>query len=217
MRLYSNEKVKFPNGHGMRQALAYKILDIILLISYRIGPEQTRVEMERVLRAFFDGFNQVKASLTTTTTTNLTSCQSPNTTAPASSNSISRTRSAFKARTSIVSFDQASSRRFLPGNGAGSTGASGPSDGLNTSTGLDSGNADLSDSFDEYLKFSYDQTTNEIVGSSLRPTQAASLAVTAASSVANKRLASSPESGHGQKYRQSSFGLLTQQDNENDG
>jgi len=179
----------------MRQVLAYKTLDIIVLISYRIGPEQTRLEMERVVRVFFEGFNQVKTSLMTTTSI----LQSPTVTTSATT---TRLRSAFKARASIVSFDQASSRRFMPAvtssSGGGEvTGGGHHSSDLNTSNALENANVDLSDSFDEYLKFSYDQTTNEIVGSSLRPSQAPPSSI----GTANKRpsMTTSPESDRTQK------------------
>ena len=61
--LYSSEKIKFPNGCLMRQAIAYKILDIILLLSLRIGPEQTRIEMEATLKAYFSGFSLVRSKV----------------------------------------------------------------------------------------------------------------------------------------------------------
>lgn len=61
--LYSNVNIKFPNGYLMRQAIAYKILDIILLLSLRIGPEQTRIEMEATLKAYFSGFSLVRSKL----------------------------------------------------------------------------------------------------------------------------------------------------------
>lgn len=103
IRLYSNEKMKFPNGHMMRLALAYKILDIMLLISYRIGPEQTRIEMSHIFRIYFSGFDQVKyvkSPVVTNSNVDVTT-------------KLSLSRSTIKARTSIVSFDQAaSSRRF---------------------------------------------------------------------------------------------------------
>ena len=59
IRLYSNDKTKFPNASLTRQVLAYKTLDIILILSLRIGPEQTRIEMEMALKLYFDVFTQV--------------------------------------------------------------------------------------------------------------------------------------------------------------
>lgn len=166
----------------MRQALAYKILDIILLISLRIGPEQTRIEMTHILRVFFDGFNQVKSTLQSPATNQ--SLQSPRGVTETTPSSATRARSAFKARTSIVSFDQTGgTRRFVP--------PTSNSTDLNSSVSND--NASNDDSFDEYLKFSYDQSTNEIIGSSLRVL------------------------GSKSPPRTSNFGLLNQQESINEG
>lgn len=223
----------------MRQTLAYKILDIILLVSYRIGPEQTRLEMERIIREYFKGFDLVKASLAinslgnnnnnTTTTTQSPSNTSAilNTTtasATTTTTTASTRRSAFKARTSIVSFDQSSNRRYMSSNsknnppGSNAAGSGNPTNELmNTSGGL----TDLlNDSFDEYLKFSYDEATNEIVGSSLRPSQqqqASAVAAASSSSTTAAAKSSLNESADAQKYRTASFGLLSEHDNENDG
>ena len=203
IRLYSNEKVKFPNGPGMRQALAYKILDIILLISLRIGPEQTRIELTYLLRVFFDGFNQVKSTLQQSPSIN----QSPSVRQAETSVSSIRTRSAFKARTSIVSFDQTGVRRFVAtnqstdlNNSAANNSAAAANKDQNL---LDNSTNELNDSFDEYLKFSYDQSTNEIVGSSLK-----------AANVIGSKNFSSPETS---RYRGSNFGILEQPENNNDG
>jgi hypothetical protein len=218
--LYSNEKTKFPNGYAMRQVLAYKILDIILLISYRIGPEQTRIEMEPLIKAYFEGFNQVRTNVMNSlpskndSVTN-ESAQTPlhhqlNQPYQARSN---LSRSAFKARTSIVLFNQntvgGGNPRFLSGGNN-----NGEKDNLlldsyaNNSMSLNNGGEMNDDndmnSFDEYLKFSYDQTTNEIVGSSLKSTNN------------GKREITMSASGGDQKYRSQSFGLLSL-NSENDG
>ena len=56
IRLYSNEQVRFPNGCAARQVLAYKLLDVMLITSVRIGAEQTRIEMRDTLRTYFAAF-----------------------------------------------------------------------------------------------------------------------------------------------------------------
>jgi len=139
--LYSNfETIKFPSGVLMRQCIAFKVLDIILLLSLRIGPEQTRIEMEFIIKAYFDAFSLVGNS-------KLVSSCKPST---AIKNSIQIKRQ------SIVAFN-----------------------------------------IDEYLKFSYDKSTNEIIGSSL------------GSKLGSSSDTTSDASDQTTKYRTHSIGLLS--------
>ena len=181
--LYTNEQIKFPNGYAMRQVLAFKILDIILILSLRIGPEQTRIEMEKVLRKYFDGFSLVRSSIMNSSML----ASKPVRIEELNKNERSTkypysTRDVFKARPSIVSFS----------NHRSSLGSKDNNLLLNNSAIVESNSSkdtisDLS-SYDEYLKYSYDQSTNEITGSSLKN-----------SSDVVKR----------HKYRSQSFGLLS--------
>ena len=143
----------------MRQAIAFKVLDIILLLSLRIGPEQTRIEMEFILKAYFNAFNLVRNTIIN---------QKPITT---SKPLIIRQSATFKPRSSIVAFSH-SNNSFRNKN-----------------------------SFDEYLKFSYDKSTNEIIGSSIK-------ADTINSDTDTETTA--------YKYRTHSIGLLSLNIDEND-
>lgn len=166
--------------------------------------------MARVIRAYFEGFDLIKSSLQMTSSLNTHSPSIPTTHHPITTNSASSVftrRSAFKSRPSIVSFDQTSTRRFIPPNNTPSGETTNQND-LNIS---ESARTDLSDSFDEYLKFSYDHSTNEIIGSSLKPQ---SVNDSPNLTVENKQVA---ESSVSQKYRTTSFGLLSEQYNENEG
>ena len=181
--LYTNEQIKFPNGYAMRQVLAFKILDIILILSLRIGPEQTRIEMEKVLKKYFDGFSLVRSNIMNSSmlATKPVRIEELNKNERSTKYPYS-TRDVFKARTSIVSFS----------NHRNSLGSKDNNLLLNNSAVVESDSSkdtvsDLS-SYDEYLKYSYDQSTNEITGSSLKN-----------SSGEIKRY----------KYRSQSFGLLS--------
>ena len=57
IKIIGNIDLIFPNGHISRHILSYKLLDILLLISLRLGRENTRIEMEQLFRAFFDCFS----------------------------------------------------------------------------------------------------------------------------------------------------------------
>ena len=173
----------------MRQVLSYKVLDILLIISLRIGPEQTRIEMDKTLKTFFNGFSQVRSSVMNTSSilTKPLIIERMKNSQEQNANKNSLARGTYKARASIASFNH--QRQF-----------SIPKDNilLNSIGGISILEKDnLSDemnSFDEYLKYSYDQTTNEIIDSSLKAN--------------NKRLtlASSSEV---YKFRSQSFGLLS--------
>ncbi|CAF0855447.1 unnamed protein product [Brachionus calyciflorus] len=170
INLYSNSKMKFPNGYLMRQALAFKTLDILLLLSLRIGPEQTRILMEQVLRAFFSSFSQVRSNIMNPSLFPSRPIRIDN-----ESKSTNTKNSFIKARASIMSFNN--QRRQEPFTISTENKELIVSDDLN--------------SFDEYLKFSYDPSTNEIIDSPLKT---------------SKRLALSSA---GPKYRTQSFGLLS--------
>lgn len=194
INLYSNDKIKFPNGSAMRQSLSFKVLDIMLIISLRIGPEQTRIEMERVMKSFFSGFSLVRSNVMSSISKPLVIEKMKNTLAP-DSNRAGLARGAFKARASIVSFNYqrqySTSKENVLLNNSGSISI------------LDKDNlSEEMNSYDEYLKLSYDQSTNEIVGSSLK-------------TGTSKRL-SLAGSSEAYKYRTQSFGLLSLNNEENE-
>ncbi len=190
INLYSNEKTKFPNGYAMRQVLSYKVLDIVLMISLRLGPEQTRLEMEKTLKAFFNGFSLVRSSVMNTssllTRPLFIERMRGNGQEIGTQSKNSLAKGAFKARASIASFNyqrqfSSSKDNILLNNSGGSVSL------------LEKENlSDEMNSFDEYLKYSYDQNTNEIIGSSLKTKRLS--------------LASSTET---YKNRSQSFGLLS--------
>lgn len=98
-------KLKFPNGYLMRQALAYKTLDIILILSLRIGLEQTRILMKEVLKIFFDSFSQVRFNI-------MNSALFPSRPIQIKTESKYSTKALFmKPRVSIMSFNQRSSKQ----------------------------------------------------------------------------------------------------------
>lgn len=207
INLYSNEKIKFPNGYLMRQVLSYKTLDIILLMSLRIGPEQTRIEMERVLKAFFNGFSLVRSSIMNPSVSFTKALRSDK--SISSSQEIvnqqfktSVSRGAFKARASIVSFNHQRLNNSNLSNSKENLLSSNNNNNNNSSFSEKDLFNDEMNSFDEYLKFSYDQTTNEIVGSSLKPNNIG------LGTNNNKRLSLST-TGATYKYRTQSFGLLS--------
>jgi hypothetical protein len=174
----------------MRQVLSYKVLDIILMISLRLGPEQTRIEMEKTLKAFFNGFSLIRSSVMNSssllTLPLIIERMRSNGQEIGGQSKNSLARGAFKARASITSFNyqrqiSASKDNILLNNSGGSASL------------LEKENlSDDMNSFDEYLKYSYDQNTNEIIGSSLK----------------TKRL-SLAGSSETYKYRSQSFGLLS--------
>ena len=195
--LYSNEKIKFPNGHLMRRVVAYKVLDIILLLSLRIGPEQTRIEMGRVIKTFFEGFSLVHANVMgfAIPVSKPLKIQPPNQTQGSKNNSV---KNYYKPRASIafapLAHQKASSsakENILLSGGILDLVAK---ESFSDETAINS--------FDEYLKYSYDQSTNEIVGSSLKT-----------SNQVNKRLPSSALSvaatNTTYKFRSQSIGLLS--------
>lgn len=61
----SNTSLKFPNGHISRHILCFKILDIILLLCHRLGREISHVQMEYILKKYFDGFSVLNTSSNT--------------------------------------------------------------------------------------------------------------------------------------------------------
>lgn len=100
-------KVKFPNGCLMRQALAFKTLDIILILSLRIGLEQTRILMKEVLKAFFDSFSQVRFNIMNPSVFPSRPIQIKN------ESKYSSKASFMKPRVSIMSFNQRSNKQEL--------------------------------------------------------------------------------------------------------
>ena len=59
LRVASSHHVSFPGGAQARTVLCYKILDVLYLISLRIGFEMTRQHMTFVLQKFFAAFSRV--------------------------------------------------------------------------------------------------------------------------------------------------------------
>ena len=164
IKLYSNEKIKFPNGHKMRQVLAYKVLDIILLLSLRIGPEQTRTEMETTLKAYFNVFSLVRSYIFSSENiiskpVQIEQRKNENSRVGfiTAKQSFSRVGSInYKGRNSTFAKSQQYSKDFVQSF-------------ISTSDLNDSmDNSDPINSYDDFLKYSYDQTTNEIVGSSIK-------------------------------------------------
>jgi hypothetical protein len=127
--LYSNESIKFPNGQLMRQAIAFKCLDIMLLLSFRIGPEQTRTEMEFILKDYFNAFSLVRNAIFSSDTIKKQTLSKPLL--------IKSKCQANKTRASIVAFTTHRTNQN-------------------------------ENSLDEFLKFSYDKSTNEIIGLSIK-------------------------------------------------
>ncbi len=179
--LYSNSKFKFPNGSLTRQVLAYKILDIILILSLRIGPEQTRIEMEHTLKAYFDVFSLIRSRLQNFFSPHsrplLQQPKRIETPKPISipikstaSNLISKHAfsrvGSYKSRNSVFARNQHHSKEFIQSFISSSE--------LNESiennnTNSSSDNIQPVNSYDDFLKYSYDQATNEIVSQQVRP------------------------------------------------
>jgi hypothetical protein len=224
----------------IRQALAFKILDIILLISLRIGREQTRIEMEKLLKTYFNSFSIVRASLIAASTAtkpviiagnqsngesnekNYNNQTIPRQNSVQGQNSLSNnnylSRGAFKARASLAfaSLSQQNQQQqqqhhrqqsitrdssFLLSGGSENFESTALSD--NSISKESSNEEELTNSFEEYLKLSYDQSTDQIIGSSLKKSQ---LNGTKRSSISVQ-----PSS---YKYRSQSFGLLSLTNNE---
>lgn len=148
IKLYSNEKAKFPNGYLSRQVLAFKILDIMLILSLRIGPEQTRIEMGRILRAYFEGFTLVRSVVSA----NIQSKPLQIGKSETKNNKTPMNRGIFKARASLVNFNNQKLCGFTPGS---------TNENLNESDG----------SVDDYIKYSFDSITNEVISSSFKKHQ----------------------------------------------
>ena len=167
INIYSNDKTKFPSGFQMRQALAYKVLDVILVLSLRIGPEQTRLEMKRVLKLYFGSFGLVNTNTKSPGASgplrigNLPVSFSPRNSEGRSAESRRNnySRGPFKARASIAlaSFSQHTPhhQRQLSSQ---------------KDTFIKENLSEEMNSFDDYYKFSFDQSTNELIGSSIRTT-----------------------------------------------
>jgi len=207
INFYSNDRTKFPSGYLMRQVLAFKVLDIILILSLRIGPEQTRIELEKVLRAYFHGFSQVRSSIMDHSVLRTTSASKPVKIEQLNADEKSLTnkkfnlsRGASKARASIVEIEfrhhrnSSLSKDIL--NNSNNTSA------ISDSSSKE--NLDDVNSFEDFVKFSYDQNTNEIIGSSLKNSN-----TTPDSSNANMRLAA-------YRLRSQSYGLLSLSNEENE-
>ena len=209
INLYSNERVKFPNSYLIRQVLAYKILDIILILSLRIGPEQTRIELEKILKTYFDGFSQVRARIMDHSLFKTSSASKPvkidQSNADEKSNKkLTLSRGASKARASIVEIEFRHHRNSSLSKDT-SMFLNNPN--TNNTTGdLNSSKETLDDvnSFEDFVKFSYDQSTNELIGSSLKNSS-----ITTDSNNINTRLGA-------YRFRSQSYGLLSLSNEENE-
>ena len=59
IKLVSSVHVSFPSGAQGRRVLCYKLIDLLYILSLRIGFEMTRQHMTFVLQKFFVAFNKV--------------------------------------------------------------------------------------------------------------------------------------------------------------
>lgn len=165
--LYSNEKIKFPNGYLMRQVLAYKILDIILLLSLRIGPEQTRIEMETTLKAYFDAFSLVRSKILSFKTKSFTSkpvriekqkSSGVPTAGLISKQTFSRVGSShYKTRNSVFARTQQHSKDSIIQSFISTSELNDSMENSNEQMNM------IANSYDDFLKYSYDKSTDEIV------------------------------------------------------
>ena len=153
----------------MRQTIAFKCLDIMLLLSFRIGPEQTRTEMEFILKDYFNAFSLVRTAIFSSSSSDTAikrqTLSKPLLIKPPKSNQANKTRA------SIVAFTTHRSNQ-------------------NES------------SLDEFLKFSYDKSTNEIIGSSIKAIDEMMHDATTDTPVAVSSI-------NYNKYRTQSIGLLS--------
>ena len=60
--LISNAKIGFPSGALARSVICYKIIDVMVMVSLRIGFEMTRKMMTTLLKRFFACFDVVHAA-----------------------------------------------------------------------------------------------------------------------------------------------------------
>ncbi len=118
----------------------------MLILSLRIGPEQTRIEMGRVLRTYFDGFSLVRSVVSANVQSKPVQISKSVT---KNINKSAVNRGIFKARASIVNFNNQKLSEFTPGSA---------NENLNASDG----------SVDDYIKYSFDSITNDLISSSFK-------------------------------------------------
>ena len=59
LKIVSNQHISFPSGSAGRSVICFKIIDVLYIISLRIGFEMTRENMTFILQKFFAAFNRV--------------------------------------------------------------------------------------------------------------------------------------------------------------
>lgn len=59
LKVVSSNHVSFPTGSRGRSIICYKFIDVLYIISLRIGFEMTREHMTFVLQKFFAAFSRV--------------------------------------------------------------------------------------------------------------------------------------------------------------
>ena len=217
----------------MRQTIAFKILDIILLLSLRIGPEQTRIEMSQTLKAYFDTFSLTHSSHTSSSPTTMNSRATPlgghqhhhrqlstsskplqidgsvskHGSMSSSNKQTNASRSAFKAHASIAfaslshhqqhRLSKNESSSVLMNNSFSEHNSGQTESPLVIATDYSSVETN---SIDGYMKYSYDQNTNEIVDSPLKAAEATN----SGSKTKSRIKLSDPY-----KFRTQSIGLLS--------
>ena len=152
IKINGNIEIKFPNGCLIRNILSYKLLDILLLISLRLGRENTRVEMEVIFRTFFDSFS-------------IHNNHQPST--PNSSFISSITSSIVNNNSPKVTAENQQTKPLLIEKKKKNEVENNP---INSFKSLLSSDKHLEDNNEEvYYKLSYNQSNNEITGSSFKP------------------------------------------------
>ncbi|CAF5213846.1 unnamed protein product [Rotaria magnacalcarata] len=63
LTLLSSNSAHFPSFERARSVCAYRILDILFLLSLRLGYESTRLYMNDSIRAFFSCFQSTHESI----------------------------------------------------------------------------------------------------------------------------------------------------------
>lgn len=58
IKLVTSETIQFPSSYHGRQALGYRLVDVLYTISIRIGFDLTRKKLTSAIKLFFDGFSK---------------------------------------------------------------------------------------------------------------------------------------------------------------
>lgn len=59
MDIISSDQLSFPSGSLARRVACYRMIDVLCIISLRIGFEGTRQLMTLPIQKFFEGFSRV--------------------------------------------------------------------------------------------------------------------------------------------------------------